>query len=124
MLYAIPVSDGRLSAHFGHCEHFALIEVDDNDQSVGEMNLVDAPPHSPGLLPAWLAEREVNAVIAGGMGGRALQLFQGHGISVVLGAPEVDPTAIVRGYLEGTLVLQENLCDHSHHRPGCDHHHE
>jgi len=122
MRYAIPISDGRLSPHFGHCEHFALIEVNDEDQSLGETKLIEAPPHAPGLLPVWLAEREVDAVIAGGMGGRALELFQGHGISVVLGAPEIDPTAVVRGYLDGTLMLQENLCDHSHHRPGCGDH--
>jgi predicted Fe-Mo cluster-binding NifX family protein len=28
MKIAIPLTAGRLSAHFGHCEQFALIEAD------------------------------------------------------------------------------------------------
>ncbi|NLF18973.1 MAG: ATPase, partial [Lentisphaerae bacterium] len=28
MRLAIPIADGRLSLHFGHCESFALIDVD------------------------------------------------------------------------------------------------
>jgi len=27
MRYAVPVSGGAVSLHFGHCEHFALIEL-------------------------------------------------------------------------------------------------
>jgi len=28
MRIAIPVTDGRVSAHFGHCEQFAIIDAD------------------------------------------------------------------------------------------------
>ena len=27
MRYAIPITDGRVSDHFGHCESFALIDA-------------------------------------------------------------------------------------------------
>ncbi|MCK7542001.1 MAG: hypothetical protein MZV63_69485 [Marinilabiliales bacterium] len=35
-------------------------------------------PHEPGLLPGWLAEKGVTDVIAGGMGQRAIGLFNSH----------------------------------------------
>ena len=33
MKYAIPVSGGMVSPHFGHCEHFALVDVDEAKNS-------------------------------------------------------------------------------------------
>lgn len=68
MRYAIPVSSGGLSEHFGHCEHFALIDVDDEKKEILRKELVLSPGHQPGLLPEWLAEQGVSMVIAGGMG--------------------------------------------------------
>jgi len=29
MKYAVPVSSGMVATHFGHCEQFALIDVDE-----------------------------------------------------------------------------------------------
>jgi len=29
MRYAVPVSGGVVATHFGHCEHFALVDVDE-----------------------------------------------------------------------------------------------
>ncbi|MFC1958043.1 NifB/NifX family molybdenum-iron cluster-binding protein, partial [Chloroflexota bacterium] len=71
MRYGIPVSGGMLSPHFGHCEHFALIDVDEQTKKILKKEFVPAPEHEPGLLPAWLAEQGVSFVIAGGMGSRA-----------------------------------------------------
>jgi len=112
MRIAIPVVGGTLSAHFGHCQCFALLDVDPATQSILGREDVDAPPHEPGLLPAWLAERDVNAIIAGGMGRRAQDLFCQHGIEVILGADAGAPEVLVQDYLAGTLVTGPNVCDH------------
>ena len=112
MKIAIPLVDNKLSMHFGHCKHFALIDVDQDDKKILQRKDVDAPPHQPGLLPAWLAERGANTVIAGGMGQRALNLFEQHGIQVYLGAPEVSPEDLVHACLAGTLKSGDNFCDH------------
>jgi len=111
MKIAIPLVQGRLSPHFGHCEHFALIELDGESNIVGKA-LEEPPAHEPGALPAWLHEHGAGVIIAGGMGRRAQQLFAQNGITVVVGAPAETPEQLVSAYLGGTLETGENLCDH------------
>lgn len=112
MRIAIPLAEGRLSPHFGHCGHFALVDVDPCAKVILGREDVEAPPHEPGLLPAWLAERGAEVIIAGGMGQRARSLFSGHGIIVVVGAPAREPECLVSDYLAGTLETGDNICDH------------
>ncbi len=110
-LFAIPTEGGILCSHFGHCEKFTLVEVgEEGKPRIKEV--CDAPPHEPGLLPRWLAERGVTTVIAGGMGARAQRIFAESGVRVICGAPAMEPVEVVRGYLEGILELGENVCDH------------
>jgi len=98
--------------HFGHCERFALVEVDLATKKILNREDVDAPPHQPGLLPPWLAERGANMIIAGGMGQRAQDLFVEQGIQVIVGAPAETPERLVSDHLAGTLQAGENVCDH------------
>ena len=112
MRYAVPVSGGMVSPHFGHCEHFALIDVDEQKKEIIKKELVPSPEHQPGLLPAWLAEQGVAFVIAGGMGSRAQSLFQENRIGVVVGVMESDPEIAVKSYLSGQLATEDNICDH------------
>ncbi|MBU1699349.1 MAG: NifB/NifX family molybdenum-iron cluster-binding protein [Candidatus Eisenbacteria bacterium] len=112
MKIAIPVTAGKLSPHFGHCEEFAVIDVDLESKSAGEESRIPAPPHEPGLLPQWLAEQDVSLVIAGGMGGRARDLFKQQKIAVLIGAEIVEPALLVQSFLDGSLQDGENFCDH------------
>jgi len=112
MKIAIPVADGHLSAHFGHCEAFAVFEVDDQNETALKKTMHEAPPHEPGLLPRWLHELGANVIIAGGMGQRAQQLFAQNGIKVVVGAPTDTPEQLAAAYLAETLQAGENICDH------------
>jgi ATP-binding protein involved in chromosome partitioning len=112
MKIAIPLADGKLSMHFGHCASFALVEVNPAEKKMIKREDLEAPPHEPGLLPKWLAERGANLIIAGGMGQRAQALFCEHGIEVVIGAPAETPENLVKSYLEGTLKSGDNVCDH------------
>jgi len=57
MKIAIPMTDGKLSAHFGHCQQFAIIDADPATKKIQVRDNVTPPPHEPGLYPAWLAER-------------------------------------------------------------------
>jgi ATP-binding protein involved in chromosome partitioning len=112
MRIAIPLADGRLAQHFGHCAAFALIDVDSERREILGRQDVQAPEHQPGLLPPWLAERGARVILAGGMGSRAQQLFTEHGIQVVVGAPSDTPEVLVSAWLAGTLSSGENVCDH------------
>jgi predicted Fe-Mo cluster-binding NifX family protein len=98
--------------HFGHCERFALIDLDQTEKRVIAREDIEAPPHQPGLLPSWLAERGANLIIASGMGQRAQGLFAEQGIRVVVGAPPETPEKLVSDYLAGMLRVGENTCDH------------
>jgi len=112
MRYAVPVTGGIISPHFGHCEQFALIDVDEKGKKVIKKQLVPSPKHEPGLLPQWLAQQGVAYVIAGGMGSRAQGLFQENRIGVIVGAGETDPEKAVLSHLNGRLVTGDNTCDH------------
>jgi ATP-binding protein involved in chromosome partitioning len=107
---AVPVAGGVLCNHFGHCEQFAVLHVEDGQ--IGATELHTPPPHEPGVLPRWLGALGVNLIIAGGMGQRALSLFNEQGIRVVIGAPNQEPAALVQSYLAGSLVTGPNVCDH------------
>jgi predicted Fe-Mo cluster-binding NifX family protein len=98
--------------HFGHCEKFALIDVDSESKKIVKQEEIDAPPHEPGLLPRWLGERDVEVIIAGGMGQRAQDLFREQRISVVVGAPSQGIEQIVEAYLAGALQTGANACTH------------
>jgi ATP-binding protein involved in chromosome partitioning len=110
VIFAVPVAEGKLCSHFGHCDQFALVETE-NGQIKGK-TMHTPPPHEPGVLPAWLHEMGANIIIAGGMGSRAQGLFNENGIKVVTGAPQDSPESVVNQYLTDTLVTGANVCDH------------
>ena len=112
MRIAVPVTDGKLAQHFGHCECFALLDVDPESQEILSRREVPAPPHQPGLLPRWLAGQNAQVVIAGGMGQQALRLFAENGINVIVGAGPEAPEELVAAYFSGALRAGENACDH------------
>ncbi len=110
MKIAIPIAEGKLTAHFGHAAEFAIVHVENNE--IKEKELLTPPPHEPGVLPGWLHELGVSVIIAGGMGQRALSLFGENGIKVMPGAPSLTPEELVQQYLSNTLATGENVCDH------------
>ncbi|KPL06445.1 ATPase [bacterium SM23_57] len=112
MKIAIPVANGKLCAHFGHCEYFALISVDPSQNQILSNEMAVPPAHEPGALPKWLSENSVNVIIAGGMGMRAQQFFAQYGIEVVIGAQPDIPENVVLEYLDGELNTGANPCDH------------
>lgn len=110
MRIAIPLAQGRLSLHFGHCDQFAIFEID-NEKITGRTDEIP-PAHAPGVLPKWLHGMDVNVIIAGGMGQRAQQLFAQNDIEVVIGAQAGTPEELISAYLQNTLATGENICDH------------
>jgi Mrp family chromosome partitioning ATPase/predicted Fe-Mo cluster-binding NifX family protein len=110
LIFAIPVADGKLCSHFGHCDQFALIETEKGE--VKGKSMQTPPPHEPGVLPGWLHEQGANIIITGGMGAKAQQLFDQNGIKVITGVPIDSPESLVHQYFSGSLVTGENVCDH------------
>lgn len=112
MKIAIPVTNGVLDSHFGHCKTFAMFQVDKEKNLVKSVTDVQAPPHEPGLLPKWLGEHGVSMVITGGMGQRAINLCNENGINVVLGALPKPAAQLIDQFLNGQLQTGSNACDH------------
>jgi len=106
----VPVSGGKLSSHFGHCEQFAFIETQDG--KIVEMEMRTPPGHEPGVLPQWLYAQGADVVIVGGMGERAQGLLREQGIEIVIGAPMDSPESLANQYLSNSLISGANVCDH------------
>ncbi|NJK86810.1 MAG: ATPase [Bacteroidales bacterium] len=107
---AIPTSNNCLCQHFGHCEKFAVFQVE--DKVIQGETYITPPPHQPGVLPIWLASKGVTHVIAGGIGHKAIALFHDKGIQVFTGAGEVPAKMLIEDFVNGSLKTGSNSCDH------------
>ena len=107
---AVPLEGGVLCAHFGHCEEFAIVKVVDNE--IREIKTLTPPEHVPGLYPRWVASFGVTDVIAGGMGQKAINLFNEQNINAFVGAPIDKAENLVNNFIAGNLSLNANYCNH------------
>jgi len=86
--------DGQRSSHFGHCDVFTLVDVQNGE--ISGVTTVSNQEHQEGgcMVPVnTLAKLEVNALIVSGIGPRPLSGFNGVGIDVYHDAtcPEIRP---------------------------------
>ena len=109
MKLAVPILDGEITAHFGHCEKFAIVETKDNQVISEEM--VTPPIHQPGVYPRFLADQGVQVIIAGGMGQKAQDLFAQNNIVVYMGVTSGTSKELVDIYLNDQLKTGQNLCN-------------
>jgi len=111
MRYAVPLSQGQLGLHFGRCDEFMLIDLDETGRVTGK-ETVTFPVHECGYLPGWLASKGTNVVIAGGIGMTNRMLLQQNDINVVLGVQEPDPEKAAVAHFHNTLKCGQNQCEH------------
>jgi len=118
---AIPLENGVLCPHFGHCEEFAIVEVVNG--VITDIKQLTPPEHIPGLYPRWVAQFGVTDVIAGGMGQQAIMLFNQQNINAFVGAPIKNPKELVTDFLANKLTLSANYCNHdtNHEHGSCKH---
>ncbi|MCF7916604.1 MAG: NifB/NifX family molybdenum-iron cluster-binding protein [Candidatus Omnitrophica bacterium] len=107
MKVAISTDSGHVSEHFGRCPTFTLVEFENGEILVKKE--IPNPGHHPGFLPEFLKKEGAKAIIAGGMGQRALELFSQSGIEVIVGITgEID--AVIAKLAEGKLEGGESFC--------------
>jgi predicted Fe-Mo cluster-binding NifX family protein len=107
MRVAISTDGDFVSAHFGRCPHFTILDIE-NDKMV-KKEVVANPGHAPGFIPQFLHQKGVEVIIAGGMGMRASGFFEELGIKTIVGiSGTIDEVA--EQLLEGTLKGGESLC--------------
>ena len=113
MKIAVASENGMVTEHFGHCESFMIFDTENNQ--IVKSETVANPGHKPGFLPNFLADRGVNVIISGGMGGGAVEIFNERNVEVVVGASGDAKTA-VENYLKGELKTTGSVChEHQHH---------
>lgn len=121
MKTAVAAMGNTVSGHFGHCENFNIYDAEDGKITAEEV--VANPGHRPGFLPNFLADRGVQVIIAGGMGGGAVDIFNERNVEVIVGATG-DARAAVEAYLKGELKTTGAVCHKHEHADECGHHHD
>jgi predicted Fe-Mo cluster-binding NifX family protein len=103
MRIAIPSMDDTgmaspVAEHFGHAPFFTVVETD-----TGEVTAHPSPGHTGGKTPAQhLGALNVQMVLGGGMGGRAIELLSEQGMEVYLQASGTVADAL-KAREQGTL---------------------
>lgn len=109
MKIAISTDTGSVSAHFGRCPSYTIINIEDG--KITKREEIPNPGHEPGFLPQFLAEKGVSTIIAGGMGPRAQSLFAQKNIATITGIQgSVDE--VIDKCLKNELKPGEDLCGH------------
>ncbi len=112
MKIAIPLAGGKLATHFGHCQEFSIMTIDNN--TIIKHETLTPPPHAPGVIPNWVADLGCTDIIVGGMGEAAQSILAERNVKVMSGAPSLEPEKLAALYLSGELTDSGNSCDHEH----------
>lgn len=115
MKIAVTYDNGNIFQHFGRTESFKVYDVEDNKVVSSEVIGSNGVGH--GALAGLLADRAVDVLICGGIGGGAQQALADAGVELVAGA-EGDVDQAVEAYLKGELISTGANCDHHHHEDG------
>jgi predicted Fe-Mo cluster-binding NifX family protein len=107
---AIPTFQDEFSSHFGHCEKFAIYNIENG--KIQKQEFVNPPTHTPGSHPRFLKELGCHVIIAGGIGMKAQEIFQNSGIKTIIGVEQQPLNQIIEKYIAGELESGKNCCDH------------
>ena len=116
MKIAVAAMSTNVSEHFGHCENFLIFNAEDG-KVTPEVALPN-PGHRPGFLPNYLADNGAEVIIAGGMGGGAVSIFNERGVEVILGA-RGDARVAAEAYVRGELKSTGSICHEHAHEHEC-----
>lgn len=127
MRIAISTQGKYVSAHFGRCPFFTLVDIE-NGKTVKRAE-IENPGHSPGYIPRFLHDMGVKQIVCGGMGARAQGFFEEMGIQTLMGVDGSINDAIEK-LEKDTLEGGESSCTpgagrgYGIEKTECDHAHE
>jgi len=104
----------RVSDHFGRCSKFKVYEVNDQKKIVNEeiyQNPLQGSHGGTCQLPHYLNKIGANVVIAGGMGRKAIALFEQYGINIIT-APGMNIDEALYGYLNEEISGYKECAGH------------
>ncbi len=124
MKIAVPVtSENQIDGHFGHCESYSVFTISEKKEIEEKKNVKS--PQGCGCksdIASVLAADGVTVMLAGGIGGGAINVLNGSGIEVIRGCAG-DATEVVKLYLKGLVEDSGSSCKQheAHHGHGHDH---
>jgi len=114
-------TEERVAEHFGRCTKFNVCELDEQKNVVKTETFFNplAGEHSGACqLPGYVKQFNVNTIIAGGMGQKAVSNFLSFGIDVIT-APGLLYEEALHRFTQGKLLGYE-ACKHGHdHEHNC-----
>ncbi|HBC79174.1 MAG TPA: dinitrogenase iron-molybdenum cofactor biosynthesis protein [Bacteroidales bacterium] len=126
MKIAVPVTkENQIDSHFGHCESYGVYTISDKKE-IAEIKSVESPQGCgcKSDIASVLAADGVTMMLAGGIGGGAINVLNYSGIDVIRGCSG-DATEVVKQYLAGLVKDSGSSCHQheSHHQNGhsCSH---
>ena len=125
---AISANDNRglesaVSNHFGRCPYFIIAEIEEN--TIKSVEALENPffhNHRPGQVPGFIHSHNVDVMLTGGMGHRAVDFFQQYGIQPITGAAGTVQQTLDR-YLNGEISEAQPCAESQSHQRGHHHHH-
>ena len=117
---AVPVTkENLIDDHFGHCESYGVFTISDKGE-ISEIKNVESPQGCgcKSDIASVLASDGVSVMLAGGIGGGAINVLNNNGIEVIRGCSG-DATEVIKLYLSGMVEDSGSSC-HQHEV----HHHE
>jgi predicted Fe-Mo cluster-binding NifX family protein len=125
MKIAVPVTnENQIDGHFGHCESYGVFTISEKNE-ISDIKKVGSPEGCgcKSDIASVLAADGVTVMLAGGIGGGAINVLNNSGIDVIRGCSG-DATEVVNLYLKGSVADSGSSCHHheDHHHEG--HHHE
>ena len=92
-----------VAQHFGHAPYFCFVDI--RDGQIATATSLANPhygQHTPGVVPAFVRSQNAQVMITGGMGQRAISLFEQAGIQPVTGATGL-VGEVVQQFLRGEM---------------------
>lgn len=102
-----------VAEHFGKCTKFKICELDDEKSLVKTetyFNPLVGEHNGACQLPAYVKQFNVNTIIAGGMGQKAVNSFLSFGINVIT-APGLEYKTALNLFIKGKIAGYE-ACEH------------
>ena len=109
-----PNGEIRVADHFGRCTKFLVYEINEDKKVTNEKSYQNPLQSNHGgacELPNYIKEMGANVVIAGGMGSKAIALFNQLGIQVIT-APGLQLEEALFGYMNGELKDYDECSGH------------
>ncbi|WP_347488371.1 NifB/NifX family molybdenum-iron cluster-binding protein [Desulfoscipio sp. XC116] len=123
MRIALPHESGYINQHFGRSQEFIIVELAGQEITSKKIVSAEQLQHNHEGLAGLLKGEQVDVVIVGGIGARALEPLKEIGLQVITGISGKIEEAVTK-YVQGQLSSgSAACCNHhgDHHGHGCNH---